>query len=88
MPRRPDRFAALVVSQTTPGALEFVGRFLERFKPEMAYFGANRRRAFLVVDLASMDEVAELAMSWTRVDRKSTRLNSSHSSVSRMPSSA
>ena len=25
---------------------------------------------------------------WIRVDRKSTRLNSSHSSVSRMPSSA
>ena len=34
------------------------------------------------------DVVQELTMSQDKADRKSTRLNSSHSSVSRMPSSA
>lgn len=53
--------------ETTPGALDFIGRFLDRFKPEAAYFGANRRRAFLVVDFESMGDLAEFAMSWTRV---------------------
>ena len=43
------------------------------------------------IEIASRDEIAALQlrrMKWSLKDRKSTRLNSSHTSVSRMPSSA
>ena len=33
-------------------------------------------------------DARDIGRAWQRIDRKSTRLNSSHSSVSRMPSSA
>ena len=40
------------------------------------------------VDLSNLSEAQLYGMGKTPADRKSTRLNSSHSSVSRMPSSA
>ena len=39
-------------------------------------------------DRWDQDQVADIAKFRDQLDRKSTRLNSSHSSVSRMPSSA
>ena len=37
---------------------------------------------------AALPKPSPQQLAWHRLDRKSTRLNSSHSSVSRMPSSA
>ena len=34
------------------------------------------------------DKLSELDVAYTGIDRKSTRLNSSHTDISRMPSSA
>ena len=41
----------------------------------------------LSIALATLENIQE-SLAWLKADRKSTRLNSSHSSVSRMPSSA
>ena len=38
--------------------------------------------------LGSMNREITVALSWNNADRKSTRLNSSHTDISRMPSSA
>ena len=49
----------------------------------------DRHAGTFLADLADPQAVARLAAEVeSRLDRKSTRLNSSHSSVSRMPSSA
>ena len=53
------------------------------------YLGASK--TFVRVELTPPDDVKSLMEPldrWTLKDRKSTRLNSSHSRVSRMPSSA
>ena len=42
----------------------------------------------IVVGLANTGDGADVVFTVQTIDRKSTRLNSSHSSVSRMPSSA
>ena len=55
--------------------------------PALFSFGAQNLAQ--QVQAGNVDEYAQLrAMAAAPVDRKSTRLNSSHSSVSRMPSSA
>ena len=49
---------------------------------------ANGHRAEFIVVLADQADLSGAAMLRATIDRKSTRLNSSHSSPSRMPSSA
>ena len=58
-------------------------RYATQLEPYLEAFGKDR---VLVVDLADLG--ADVDATMARVDRKSTRLNSSHVSESRMPSSA
>ena len=44
-----------------------LGRFLEEFKPEAAYFCSASRKAFVVVDLDSQERVGALALSWSHI---------------------
>ena len=61
------------------------GHLKRKWNPAMAPYIFMERNGIHIIDLyktvAKVDEAAE-------VDRKSTRLNSSHASKSRMPSSA
>ena len=65
----------------------------ERFRAELLAFLEEHAppeagKPYDVIDLAPDGEIIpEWLRAW-QADRKSTRLNSSHSSVSRMPSSA
>ena len=52
------------------------------------YERARQRLEQLAAGFIAQDGYWRAACAWTEQDRKSTRLNSSHSSVSRMPSSA
>ena len=46
------------------------------------------RHLLAKIEKVNMKEEKEIIVTWSRADRKSTRLNSSHSGQSRMPSSA
>ena len=52
-------------------------------------YNINRQGSFAIIEMAGnlIDKTQANSM-LEEIDRKSTRLNSSHSSVSRMPSSA
>ena len=55
----------------------------------LAYMrGRTLSHAFIILDEAQNSTDEQMKMFLTRIDRKSTRLNSSHMSESRMPSSA
>ena len=90
-------------SDTTPSTTAFMAEVAAEFLPPGVFNvvcgDRDTGRSMVSHDIPSMVsvtgsvragmEVAEAAAkSLKRVDRKSTRLNSSHSSVSRMPSSA
>src|SRR3546814_18436964 len=83
-PPGPDRpLGRLVVAQDTGGAIKGVvrGDFFWGFGDKaLAYAGKmkSRGRYYLLLPVSAA----------ARLDRKSTRLNSSHSCASRMPSSA
>ena len=50
--------------------------------------GAGHANATSEIQIIPVAQVDQQTLSSTEVDRKSTRLNSSHSTLSRMPSSA
>ena len=56
--------------------------------PGFETFGADVKAAREAKRLARKTLAEMVGIEWRYLDRKSTRLNSSHSSVSRMPSSA
>src|SRR5216117_753518 len=57
--------------------------------PQNVTLQQNQAEDFLAVGFTATGDSADIAVSWGATgDRKSTRLNSSHPSLSRMPSSA
>ncbi len=88
------RPAAIVVREAARAADDFHARFSAtgriyryRIVNRRAPLALERRRAWWVprpLDAGAMDAAARLLVG----DRKSTRLNSSHTDISRMPSSA
>ena len=92
----PNSGPRTMPSQTHPPASTFVPATLDGSKwPALEpYYAQLIGRAVhdagglerLLLDRSELDAAAEEAAA--NLDRKSTRLNSSHSSVSRMPSSA
>ena len=60
----------------------------ERNVQKLCYLSEPLAGIHLRVDRKDYDRALELLHEWARTDRKSTRLNSSHHRLSRMPSSA
>ena len=83
-------------SQSSPAqeiTPDFVRVWLSRILKSGAFLDSERLRrllTFLVEESLAgrADKVTEYALALDVLDRKSTRLNSSHSRASRMPSSA
>ena len=73
------------VGVVTSGRTESTIRFITYYANNVALWEAGKE-AKLVSKICAEDIAKDLCMSGT--DRKSTRLNSSHRSQSRMPSSA
>ena len=61
---------------------------IRRWGRKLYSHGPPRMRAKPVQNEEALAKLAEIQEAMDYLDRKSTRLNSSHSSVSRMPSSA
>ena len=55
---------------------------------ELAEIAHLRRGQIVVIGCSTSEVVGHQVGSWSTPDRKSTRLNSSHNVISRMPSSA
>ena len=92
---KPDSQKEFVTRQKLPYPLlaDHDGKIIKAFGVEGMVFGMAKRSAFLFRNgkLVWRDPKGSTSDQGTVVlqaDRKSTRLNSSHSSVSRMPSSA
>ncbi len=44
-----------------------IGRLMARFKPEATYFGTNERTMFMIVELATPADVAELMIAGSMI---------------------
>ena len=91
-----------ILTGITTTGIPHIGNFFGAIKPAIELSDSNDAESFLfLADLHAIikqndhsaieDSVKNVALAWLSAglkDRKSTRLNSSHSSVSRMPSSA
>ena len=75
----------LVLKRFLPGPLEGPGLSNHRLAGRWLVGGASNSGAGVLQQFFSDDQLAELSR---QIDRKSTRLNSSHEWISRMPSSA
>ena len=77
-----DHLTYIVFIAVIAAFVQFVEMFVERFSPKL-YFALGIFLPLITVNCAILG--ASLFMI---IDRKSTRLNSSHTDISRMPSSA
>ena len=84
-PDRTRHYAAIVAGSGITPVLSLVASALETEPASRFTVVYGNRRAATVM---FADELADLKDRYPQRDRKSTRLNSSHQSVSRMPSSA
>ena len=88
--------AVISMKQLLEAGVHF-GHQTRRWNPKMAKYIFTERNGIHVIDLHSLSHTSEREMKSPKedirsaplaLDRKSTRLNSSHVALSRMPSSA